>query len=104
MKLCPNCQKEEAIIHPTLGVLVCNFCKERRKQQLHQTSTPVEFTSDEIKEGRKQFSKEIIQPFRSNQPSREYIKKYGYKNIGLTKEEADKAQNVWGDLSYYEGE
>ena len=95
--LCPVCHNVEAKKHPTIGVLPCANCQQRQNSKLKD---PVEFTSEEIKEQRKQFRDEIIQPFRSNEPSKEYIDKYGYKSIGLTKEQADKAKNVW-DNDYY---
>ena len=97
--LCPVCKTNEATRHPTLGVLPCEVCRDRQKA--NRVLEPVEFTSQEIKEGRKQYKDEIIQPFRSGEVSKEYIDKYGYQRLGITKEEADKAKNVWSDSEYY---
>jgi len=54
-------------------------------------SETVEFTSEEIKRERKQFAKDILQPFRSGELSSEYLKAFGTKGLQVTKEDIKKA-------------
>lgn len=88
IKVCPVCKNGPANFDPTLGTLPCTACQERGKTNL---SHPVEFTSESIKEDRKRFQKDILQPFRAGELSAEYIKAYGTKGINVTKEEVKKA-------------
>ncbi len=66
-------------------------------------------TSGEIKESRKIFKKDIVQPFRDKQLSKEYVKAYPekvkqmIKEGNITEEEVKKAKPVW-DLDYYKEE
>ncbi len=69
-----------------------------------------ELTTDEIKEARKIYAKDVIQVFRDGQISKEYIEAYPEK-VGtmlregnITAGEVNKAQNVWDDLNYYNKE
>jgi hypothetical protein len=94
---CPNCRKNEAIVVPILGVLKCTACQNATRAGYLTPTT--EFTSDTIKEDRKRYAKDILQPFRGGEVSKEYIEKYGTKNLGVTKEEVKKA--VTTTDSYY---
>lgn len=98
IKSCPVCKNEPASISKTLGVLPGEKCQQKRKNE--RLSTPVEFTSEQIKEDRKLYSKDIIQPFRSGTLSKEYISTYGTKGIDVSKEDIKNAINTTD--SYYD--
>lgn len=65
-----------------------------------------EFTTQSIKEGRKQYAKELLQPFRAGEVSKEYLDAYPDKKRGMikegiiTKKQAKQAKNVWGKDIY----
>ena len=60
-----------------------------------------EWTTDSIKEQRKSHEKELLQPFRQGNLSKEYIKAYPNKANGMikegivTKKQVKNAKNVW---------
>ncbi len=85
-------------MHPFLGVLPCESCKLSKQLKLPQ---PIEFTSDDIKWGRKEYKDHIIQPFRGDDVSKEYLDTYGTKGIKVTPEEVKKAKYVWDETKYY---
>lgn len=93
------CHESEARIDPILGILPCQRCTNRPHASPHQQ---LEFTSESIRTQRKEFAKDILQPHRKGELSREYIEQYGTKRlIGYTKNEIENAKYVWGDLGYY---
>ncbi len=93
--LCPVCSSNEAQKHPTLGVLPCLDCKVRRDTQ-KSPDHPVEFTSSEIKASRREFAKDIIQPRKGDEPSKEFIEAYPKRAKAMfTEREIKKAVNVW---------
>lgn len=51
-----------------------------------------------MKEERKAYAPDILQRYRGNTPSLEYIKRYG--TFGFTKQELRDARNVNTDLGY----
>jgi len=67
---------------------------------MHKTAA-IEFTTDSIREQRKEFAKDIIQPFRHGQLSKEYVEAWGTKHLNVKPEEVKKAKNTWQELSYY---
>lgn len=91
MTRCPNNCGNAATMHSTYGVMLCTPCQERRKN----LTPSVEFTSEDIKNQRKERGKDIIQPYRKGELSKEYIELYGAKRLGVTKEEVAKAKYVW---------
>jgi hypothetical protein len=95
---CLSCGVNNAIKDPTYGVLPCLDCRSRQKMKVNKQ---VEFTSEDIKEKRKEFADDIIQPFRKGVLSKEYIELHGAKNIQATPEEVKKAKYVWKDEKYY---
>lgn len=98
MKKCPNCNNNDAQYSATYGILPCVVCQEL---QSNPKKAP-EFTTERVKEDRKKHKDLIIQPFREGQLSKEYIDKYGTKNLNATPEEIKNAKNVWkSDLEYY---
>lgn len=97
-KLCPVCNEQEATYNPTLGILPCSSCHERRSKT-RTSGKVVEFTSEGVKEDRKKFAKDILQPFRSGELSKEFIDQYGTEGINVNKEEIKHAVNTTD--SYY---
>lgn len=97
MQDCPVCHKEQALNHPTYGVLPGATCQIRRRKNEVPT-LPVEMVGESIKNGRKTHAKSALQPYRSGELSREYIEAYGTKNIKATAEEVKKAKYVWTDV------
>ena len=82
----------------------CPKCKEKHTNLKHRGV--LEFTTDEIKEGRKQYHKELLQPFREGEVSKEYLDAYPKAKEGMikdgviTEKQARKAKNVWGKDVY----
>lgn len=69
--------------------------------------TPVEFTSESIKNQRKEFHNDILQPHRKGQLSKEWVKVYGKKQAkkrGFSDKEINEAKNVWTDLTFYKND
>lgn len=99
--ICLNCNKRKAIKQNIVGYTYCKVCinKQRQYGSLGET---IEMTTPEIKEERKQYQSEILQPFRSGQVSKEYIKAYGAKGIEATPQEIKNAKNVWNHGYYKE--
>lgn len=78
-------------------------------QRITKPNQTIEITTDLIKEHRKIYENDILQPFRDGEISKEYIKKYPetvktmLKEGHITQQEVKKAKNVW-DLHYYKEE
>lgn len=97
MTLCPNCNKNKAIQDKRFGILPCVSCRQLSTTGLkHQQ----ELTTDFIKNQRREFKPDMLQPWREGKLSKEYLKHHGTKGINVTPDEVAKAQNVWND--YYE--
>lgn len=102
--LCPNCNTGKAIKSPQLGVLPCKGCQERHKS-FTKPSRLIEFTSNEIKEGRKAHFKSIVQKYRGGELSKEFVDAYPERAEAMvkegvhTKKEIKNAKDVWGDIS-----
>jgi hypothetical protein len=93
--LCPICNLEEAEKHPTLGILPGLACKARRDTQ-KRPDFPVEFTTEDIKIGRREYSKDILQPFRGNEASKEFALAYPEKAKKMfSQKELKGIKNVW---------
>ncbi len=98
MLKCPAC-RNEGIIDPQYGLIACLSCREKTTRMSERT---YEFVPEHIKEERKEFKDQTIQPFRNGVLSKEYIDMYGTKHITATEEEVKNAKNVWGrDLGDY---
>lgn len=95
---CSNCNKNEAPIHPTYGVIHCQECCDSYKPVSRGT---FEFTTDEIKQGRREHRTQLLQPFRSGIVSKEYLDAYPKAKSGMIKEgiitdkQARNARKVW---------
>ena len=71
-------------------------------QKFDKIAKPIEITTEDIKQQRKEYSDDILQPFRDGQLSREYLEKFGAKKrIVVTKQDAENAKNVWIEDKYY---
>lgn len=95
--ICPVCLEHDAQEDAIYGFLPCVHCQNRRRR-LRGPDHPVEFTSDEVRDGRRSHLKSIIQPWRSGQLSKEYIDMYGTNGISATDDEIASAKEVWKDL------
>lgn len=106
MKRCLNCNLRPAQKSVTLGWIYCKACIKKH-QQINKLNETIELTTDEIKTSRKEYKKDILQPFRSGQLSREYAKAYPQKVKEMIKEgsvtvdEVRKSKNTWLETSYY---
>ncbi len=97
--ICLNCNKYPATKDPRFGYLPCQICRDKLT---NKPSPKQELTTDKIKNDRKEFKKDIYQPFRNGQLSKEYVDAVGTKYIKATPEEIKNAKNIWSDLEYYE--
>lgn len=75
-------------------------CSERQKSY-GKPHKQVEFTTEEIKDQRKQFADDIVQPFNKGIFSKEYYDKHGTKGIQVSDQEIKNAKEVWIDDKYY---
>lgn len=100
--MCPNCGERPAVLHPQFGYIPCTECQEK---DLVNPNKQVEFTSESIKDQRKQYFDDIHGSHRSGVASREYRDRWGrdaMKRQGFTDKEIDNAKYVWsGDDTYY---
>jgi len=101
--VCPVCNVQEAIKDAQLGVLPCTICRDRQrfiKNPGHQ----IEFTSQEIREGRRKYGKSILQKYREGELSKEFIEAYPERAKAMvdkgihTQEEIKRAKPVWKDI------
>lgn len=94
MKKCPKCNHNKAIEHPTLGWVECKECQ---KDDTRPHREP-EFTTNSILNQRREYSKDIVQPYRDGRLSKEYIDAHGTKGIKASKKDIKKADYVWKDV------
>ncbi len=90
-KLCLNCNTNQAIKIEPYGYTYCADCQDKQRQY-KLPNQAIELTTSDIKDSRKEFQKDILQRWRGDTPSLEYIKEYGGK--GFSREELKKARNV----------
>ena len=90
------------------GYLPCESCIKRQRE-LAKPKVSAEITTDSIKEDRKIFQKDITQPFRQGELSKEFVDanpgqvKQMLKEGHVTENEIKGAKNIW-DLDYYKKE
>ena len=102
--ICLNCNKNKAQNISPYGFLPCTECQEHQRQ-LSKPKKSVEMTTDQVRNERKMYSKDILQPFREGVLSKEYLKEYGTATIKATPEDIKNAKNVWsGENEYYQPE
>ena len=105
---CLNCHKEPATIHSLYGIMAGKKCLARMGK-IAKLKVSIEVTTSEIKEDRKKFSKDLTQPFRQGELSKEYVEAYPdrvkemVKEGHVTQKEIVSAKNIW-DLNYYKDE
>lgn len=101
---CLVCGTGKAIKDDFLGILPCRSCQDSQARS-NKANRPVEFTSEEIKEGRKQSFRSTIQRFRDGELSREFVEAYPerakdmVKNGIVTEKQVKNSRDVWGDIS-----
>ena len=99
---CPNCGSDGGRFNSAFGVLPCLKCQSQLNALRKPSTAKVEFTTENIKDQRKAYAKDIIQPFRKGELSKEYVDTYGTKHLkGITPQEVKKAKPVWDDDHYY---
>lgn len=79
------------------GILPCDKCQERQ-EKLKRPDISIEFTTEDIKQQRKQYAKDIVQMHRGGKLSKEWLDIYGAKSAkkhGFTDNEIKHAKNVW---------
>ena len=94
---CPQCGKNKAKVDPQYGVLPCSVCQEMTSQGPRPKRGP-EFTRETIKEGRREYFRDALQPFRGDILSKEYLEEFGTKGIKPTKKQLKNARYVWKDI------
>lgn len=99
---CPQCQKKPAIVDSVYGILPCQQCQDKNRK-IKRPKIGYEFTSDKIRNERKEYGKSILQPYIGGELSKEYVEEYGVDKLsGVTKREARKAKYVYKDeLNYH---
>lgn len=103
---CKSCNHNNAVIHPTYGVLWCTDCRKKHHPQ-HVPNSTIEFTSESIKEQRKAYITDTLPWHRSGQLDRGAIDRYGIDAVrkrGYTDSEIKFSTYVWDgarDISYY---
>lgn len=100
---CLNCHKREAQKHDTYGILPCKECQAKPYKSARKLP---EFTSEQIKQERKEYAEDIEQPFRKGEPNKRYIEIYGKeraRQIGMSESEIEHAKYVYSpDEDYYD--
>lgn len=75
----------------------CPHCKETYSSKRKRGN--LDLVPDEIKESRKKYAKDILQPHREGYASREYIEAYPDRAKDIfTDKERRTAKNVWKDV------
>lgn len=92
--ICINCGKRKAQKDDLLGYLPCRVCQ--RKQSGEKVKESICLEGEEIKQQRKEYRDDAIQPFRGGVLSKEYVDKYGTKGINVEPGEVKQAKYVWG--------
>jgi hypothetical protein len=91
---CVNCGKNPATRHETLGYVYCDLCITRQRTFKKPNDT-IELATEDLKNDRRIYRKDTLQPYRGGKLSKEYIEAYGTDRIVATPEEIKQAQNVW---------
>ena len=105
--MCPNCGKNPAILKDFMAAknmpFPCEECQDKHKKMPKLSHVKYEFISQEIKDGRRIYQKELTQPFREDQFSKEFRDYYPEQSKkmvesgAITKEQYDNAKPVWGN-------
>lgn len=106
MRKCLICQKRNAVKVDPYGWLPCLVCR-KKQQEIDKPKFTSEITTESIKEDRKIFKSDIVQPFRNGSLSKEYVDAYPEKvkqmiqEGHITESEVKEAKNVWSENEYY---
>ena len=101
---CLVCSTKEATKDPQLGILACQDCRNRQAK-FTKPGSLIEFTSADIKEGRRKYFKSTLQKYRNGELSKEFIDAYPERAQAMIKEkihtekEIKQARPVWSDIS-----
>jgi ribosome-binding protein aMBF1 (putative translation factor) len=96
---CKNCGKQSGHIKTFIddkGKLIerCHNCGGFKEAGGYP-----EFVPSRVKDERKKYKKDILQPFRSGEPSREFIEAYPERaKKTFTKKQLRNARDVWTDI------
>jgi len=88
---CPICKNEEAIIHPTYGVVQGKKCNQQTDNNI-STKRKFEFAniskSNRIQKQRDDFAQDMEQPYKGNKPNKAFFQLYPDKvdDYGVAKE------------------
>jgi len=93
---CSQCQKNQAIQDNELGLLPCSSCQEKESSISKPRRYP-EFSTNNIKDQRREYRRDIIQPFRDGVISKEYVEEYGSQGLSVPKKMIDNAKYTWKD-------
>ena len=102
--LCPTCEKKEANCYRVGGVYSignCTRCEAKKQEKFkdvpHLGGLP-EFTSEKIKEGRREYFNSMVQTFRDGTPSREFYEARPQEAKKIFKDDVKRMQYVWKDV------
>lgn len=108
---CPNCLTNEAVQHPTFGIMYCLPCQNKH-DKLPSPSLPIEIIPERIKAERKERQDSIEQPHFHGELNKRWVDLWGKeaardrgfsdKEIKNAKYVMDKVQD--GSVRYYKHE
>ena len=93
---CPRCGKGRATRHNEYGILPCISC-QRIDEAIKKPQHIPEFTTDSIRSQRREYKRDILQPFRDGVISKEYVDEYGTQGISVPKKMIDNARYTHRD-------
>ncbi len=92
---CPKCHKE-ITAHPKFGAVWCADCTRELGRMPSRSSR--EWVDDQTKEDRLKYKEDIVQPYRGDTPSQEFIEAHPKEaNKMFTPEQRKKSDYVWRD-------
>ncbi|HEX8966226.1 MAG TPA: hypothetical protein VF820_07385 [Patescibacteria group bacterium] len=105
--ICSKCHIGKSVIHPQFGILPCTSC-QKAQGRLRSPKSPVEFTSESIKEQRKAYRKDFLPMHNRGELDKGWVDRFGTKKAkehGFSDREIKKAKYVWsGSDEYYKSE
>jgi hypothetical protein len=102
--LCPSCHSHPTDSDPRWGVMICIICKKRQEKLKKPSSLP-EFTTEDIKNQRKEFAEDIMIDHYKGHLNKAWVEKWGEgeaKKRGYSDKEIKEAQYTYdGSGEYY---
>ena len=92
---CPRCQKGKAI-NSQYGWTPCKTC-QNIEQTYSKPHLGFEFTTDNIRDQRLAYRRDILQPFHNGVLSKEYLEEYGTSGIKVSKNQIKNAKYTYKD-------